>query len=213
MTMTFHEQLYRDSDAMARLASLRLTICGAGALGANLAETLARMGARRIRVIDRDHIETRNLSTQPWESGDVGSRKADLIGSRLYRIARLEAESICRELTDENAERYLTGSDLVLDTFDNTLSRAAVIDFCAEKTIPCLHAGLAGDYAEVVWNDDYRLPSSTLDDICDYPLARNLVLLTVAVAAECVIRFAADGCQESYTIALRDFAIRPYLKA
>ena len=34
----------------------------------------------------------------------------------------------------------------------------------------------------VIWNECYRVPSPSSDDVCDYPLARNLVMLTVAVA-------------------------------
>ncbi len=48
---------------MQRLRQVLVTVCGAGALGANLAENLARQGFTRIRVIDRDRVEERNLST------------------------------------------------------------------------------------------------------------------------------------------------------
>jgi molybdopterin/thiamine biosynthesis adenylyltransferase len=43
-----------------------VTVCGAGALGANITENLARSGAGSLVVIDRDRIEERNLSTQPY---------------------------------------------------------------------------------------------------------------------------------------------------
>ena len=43
---------------------------------------------------------------------------------------------------------------------------------------------LAADYAEIIWNDRYRVPSPSHDDVCDYPLARNLVTLAVSVACE-----------------------------
>ena len=104
----------------------------------------------------------------------------------------------------------LKGSALVIDTFDNSVARQAVTDFCARASLPCLHAGLAGDYGEVIWNEQYRVPSPTQDDICDYPLARNLVMLTVAVACEVVVGFAATGERRSFTVTLGDFAVKPF---
>ncbi len=48
---------------MTKLKNLSVTVCGAGALGANITENLARAGFSQLRVIDCDCIEERNLST------------------------------------------------------------------------------------------------------------------------------------------------------
>jgi hypothetical protein len=40
-------------------------------------------------------------------------------------------------------------------------------------------------------------------------LARNLVLLTVSVVAETLLRHLATGAQENWSITLGDFAVRP----
>lgn len=94
----------------------------------------------------------------------------------------VKIEARAEELTAENAKEFLRG--LVIDAFDNGTSRQAVKDACLQIKLDCLHVGLADGYAEIIWNEQYRVPSSAQDDICDYPLARNLVLLTVAVACE-----------------------------
>ncbi len=74
--------------------------------------------------------------------------------------------------------------------------------------IPCLHAGLSADYAEVIWNEFYRVPSEVNDDVCDYPLARNLVMLTVAVACEAIASFIATKEQRNFTITLKDLSVQ-----
>lgn len=79
---------------------------------------------------------------------------------------------------------------------------------CRETCLPCLHVGLFADYGEAIWNDTYRVPSDAGQDVCDYPLARNLVLLTVA-AAETLAPFILHGEQANWSIARRDFAVRP----
>lgn len=209
MSVFHHEQLYRSDEVMRQLRDFAVTVCGAGALGANVTESLARQGFAKLRVIDRDRVEERNLSTQPYYRSDIGAFKAKILTNALYRAMGVTVDGRAEELTATNAAKLLNGSALVIDTFDNSVSRQAVKDFCASANLPCLHVGLAGDYAEVVWNEVYRVPSAANDDVCDYPLARNLVMLTVAVACEVIVAYAATGKRRSLTITLEDFAIKP----
>ena len=204
----YHERLYRGAELMQRLNEFRIAVCGAGALGANITENLSRQGFNRIRLIDRDRVEERNLSTQPYFMADIGSFKAKILSNALYRAVAVEIEAKAEELTANNASRLLKDVDLVIDTFDNSKSRRLVTDHCSETGVACLHVGLSRDYAEVIWNDVYRVPSNANDDVCDYPLARNLIALTVSVGCEVVIRFIEQNEQESYTITLGDFAVR-----
>lgn len=206
----YHEQLYRTEEVMQRMKELRVTVCGGGALGANLVESLARQGFGRLGVIDRDRVEKRNLSTQPFYRTDVGAHKAKILANTLYRALAVKVEPYVEELTPANAGKLLAGSGLVIDTFDNSGSRQAVKDACEKANLPCLHVGLAGVYAEIIWNSVYRVPSDANDDVCDYPLARNLVGLTVAIAGETIVSYVAKGEQNSYTVTLGDFAVRPF---
>jgi molybdopterin/thiamine biosynthesis adenylyltransferase len=115
-----------------------------------------------------------------------------------------------KTLDAQNVAKLLKGSELVIDCFDNSRSRLAIQEACRELGVPCLHAGLADGYGEVIWNEWYRVPSSSQDDVCDYPLARNLVTLAVSVTAESVLRFLIDRTKENWSITLRDLSIRPY---
>jgi molybdopterin-synthase adenylyltransferase len=206
----FHERLYRGDEAMRRVHEMKVTVCGAGALGANITESLARQGFWKLRLIDRDRIEERNLSTQPYFKSDVGAFKAKILGNSLYRALGVEVEAIAEDLTPANADRLLSGRELVLDTFDNSVSRGLVKDSCERLGLACLHVGLATDYAEVIWNESYRVPSDANDDVCDYPLARNLIMLAVGVACEVAINFVIRADKKSYTMTLADFAVREF---
>lgn len=208
MSIFFHEQLYRTDAVMAKLKNYSVTICGAGALGANLAENLARSGFGKLKVIDRDRIEERNLSTQPYYRSDVGAFKAKILANNLYRAIGTKVAAAPKELTSVNVAQLLKDSQLIVDVFDNSVARQVVKDYGDSTGIPCLHAGLSTDYAEVIWNDVYRVPSDINDDVCDYPLARNLVMLTVAVACEAIVSFIAAGEPRNVTITLKDLAVR-----
>jgi molybdopterin-synthase adenylyltransferase len=208
MSIFFHEQLYRSRQSMAKLRDYPVAICGAGALGANIAETLARSGFGKLKVIDCDRIEERNLSTQPYYRSDIGAFKAKILANNLYRAIGVHIEAETKRLAATNTKQLLGQSSLVIDAFDNSASRQAVKNHCDRTGQPCLHAGLASDYAEVIWNDLYRVPSDVNDDVCDYPLARNLVLLTVAIACESAVGLILSGNQRSFTITLKDLSIQ-----
>lgn len=210
MTFLFHEERYRSAELMQKLQQHGVTVCGAGALGANLVENLARSGFNKLKVIDFDRIEERNLSTQPYYRSDVGAFKAKILANQLYRAIGLKLEVETKKLTATNVEQQLQGSALVIEAFDNSVARQVVKDYCDRANLPCLHAGLAADYAEVIWNSCYRVPSNRQDDVCDYPLARNLVMLTIAITSEAAIDWIATGAQRSFTITLKDLSIQEF---
>jgi molybdopterin/thiamine biosynthesis adenylyltransferase len=192
---------------MTKLAKAWIALCGAGALGSNLADNLARQGVRALRVIDLDRVEEHNISTQLYGEAEIGAWKAEALRNRLFRTTGVEIEAIRKELSAENARTLLKEVDLILDTFDNSRSRQAVQEAARALKTPCLHVGLYADYGEVVWDEQYRVPRDVAGDVCDYPLARNLVMLTVAVASELALRFVVTGGQHSRSITLRDFAV------
>jgi molybdopterin/thiamine biosynthesis adenylyltransferase len=200
-----HEEIYRGADAVAKLAGPQVTICGAGALGSHLADNLARQGFRKLRVIDRDRVEEHNVSTQLYDAADVGAWKVEVLRNRLFRAVEIEVDAVAKELSERTARSQLKGSNVVVDTFDNSASRRLVQQHCRDANIRCLHVGLYADYCEAIWDEHYRVPNDVAGDVCEYPLARNLVLMAVALAAELLVRFVLDGKKLDYSATLRDF--------
>lgn len=206
----YHEALYRGRDALNRLAQMRLLVCGAGAVGSNLVDNLARQGFRRVTVIDFDRIEAHNAGTQTYAESDVGAFKVEVLQAEIFRAVSIEITALRQRLTARNAGRLLGETDLVVDGFDNHESRALVTEHCRDHDIPCLHVGLSADYAEILWNDTYRVPQDVTGegvDVCDYPLARNLIQFAVALASEAVVRFALEHRQQDYSFTLQDLRI------
>jgi molybdopterin/thiamine biosynthesis adenylyltransferase len=204
-----HEDLYRGADSMSRLAKASLTLCGAGALGSQLADNLVRQGFGPLRVIDRDRVEEHNVSTQLYGVSDIGAWKVEVLRNRLFRAANVEIDAVARELTGRNAQSLLKDSGILVDTFDNSTSRRLVQEQSRTLGVPCLHVGLFADYGEVIWDEHYRVPADVAGDVCDYPLARNLVMLVTAAASETLVRFVLDGARQNWSVTLGDFAIRP----
>ncbi|MDQ7824526.1 MAG: ThiF family adenylyltransferase [Candidatus Eremiobacteraeota bacterium] len=192
-------------------AEKRLLICGAGTLGGNLAENLARMGIKRFTVLDRDRVEERNLANQPYSTADVGQPKAKALAFFLSRACRAEVTSLNKDLVEGNSDHLLKDCGLVIDAFDNSMARGIVKDTAARLSIPCVHAGISNDgYGEVIWNERYRVPEGGGEDPCERPLSRNLSLLVVSVATEVILAYLEEGTMRNYTVTLKDLAITEY---
>src|SRR5688500_2149630 len=126
-----HEELYRGGvERLARLRELRVVLCGAGALGSNLADNLARQGFTSLCAIDHDRVEEHNVGTQLYGENEVGVWKVEALRNRLFRAAGVELDAVRKELTAQNAPALLKGAGLVVDTFDNSASRRLVQDAC-----------------------------------------------------------------------------------
>ncbi len=204
-----HEQIYRD---LGERADALVTIAGAGALGANLTEHLARMGLRNLRVLDHDLIEARNLSTQPWQTQDIGASKARTLTYMLYRAVGARVDGRHVFVTQANAGELVRGSTLVVDAFDNIASRRIISRAAHARSIPCCHIALGGegDYGCALWDDAYVLPATTeAPDLCDYPLARPVAHLVAAAAAEAIFTFLMDGTRRGFEVTLRDLRLTP----
>jgi molybdopterin/thiamine biosynthesis adenylyltransferase len=205
-----HEALYRGDEALARLGEVRLAVCGAGAVGSNLVDNLVRQGFRHLTVIDFDRVEVHNVGTQTYAESDAGAFKVEVLQAEVFRAVGIEISARRKRLTEQNVARLLAGADLVVDGFDNHQARALVTEHCRANHLPCLHVGLSADYAEVFWNEGYRVPHDVGDagaDVCDYPLARNLIQFAVAVASEALVRFVLEGRKQDHSFTLKDLQI------
>jgi len=201
---TAHERAWRGPAYLNDAGNV--TICGAGALGANLAESLARCGVGPIVVVDRDRVEASNLGTQPYVAADVGAPKAEALAFALDAAVHAHVSGVVVELGDNTAVRLLRGSRLVIDAFDNHAARAQVQETCRQLRLPCLHVGMSGDgYGEAAWDDGYMVPADSSEPApCDYPLARSLVMLVTAAATEVVLRMLEDGRRDACCVTLGD---------
>ena len=207
-----HEEIYRGKELTKKLSKHSLTVCGAGALGSNLIDNLTRQGLSNVKVIDMDRVEVHNLNTQVYSDSDVGALKVDALKNKVFRNIGAEIEAVNKELTSANVKQLLKKSTLVVDMFDNNKARQCVQDEVRARKIPCLHVGLNADYAEVIWDEKYRVPKDqTEGDVCDYPLARNIAMLACIVATEEILSFCLDAKPRysNWSITLKDLAIRP----
>ena len=203
-----HEQIYRGQDLIDKLSRVRVTICGAVRSARTWRTTSS--GRASVRCASSITIGSRNTTSRPNCTANRMSAAGRwmCLRNRLFRTAGVEIDAVRKELAGTNARQLLKDCDLIIDTFDNSASRQLTQQSSRALNIACLHVGLNADYGEAIWDERYRVPRDVAGDVRDYALARNLVMMTVAIASEVVLRFVAGGTREDWSITLTDFAAR-----
>jgi molybdopterin/thiamine biosynthesis adenylyltransferase len=137
-------------DGQDRIHAAHVAVVGCGALGTVQAETLARSGVGRLRLIDRDFVEWSNLQRQfLFEEADAvdGLPKAVAAARRLARVnSEIAIEPEVADLTPANIEDLLEGVGLIVDGTDNFEARFLLNDYAVREGIPWIYAAAVGSY-------------------------------------------------------------------
>ncbi len=126
----------------------RVLICGCGALGSVLANTLARAGVGHLRIVDRDFLELNNLQRQVlYDEADVaaGIPKAVAAANHLRRInSSIEIEPIVVDVDATNVRQLTKDVDVIVDGTDNFEIRYLLNDVAVSDRIPWIYGGCIG---------------------------------------------------------------------
>lgn len=144
------------------LGRARVTIIGAGGLGAPAALYLAAAGIGHITLIDPDTVSLDNLQRQIlFRTGDVGSSKVETGAATLQALnPGTQVTPIQASVDDENASALLAGADLVLDGCDNFETRFAVNAASRALSLPLI-SGAVGR-----WDGQVSLFNANKDAPC-----------------------------------------------
>jgi adenylyltransferase/sulfurtransferase len=131
-----------------RLAQSRALVCGCGALGSVLANTLVRAGVGAVRIVDRDFIETNNLPRQVlFDEADVaaGLPKAVAAAEKLRRVnSAAQIEPIVADIDHANIGQLCEGVDAIVDGTDNFETRFLINDAAVSRGLPWVYGGCVG---------------------------------------------------------------------
>ena len=129
------------------LEQLKVGIVGLGSVGALAAESMGRMGVRRLVMIDMDRVERHNLdrllNAGRW---DVGRYKVDVAAEHLERTAAYpfhELVALPLSLRESRAYRSLADCDVILACADKPIARDLVNHLAVCHLIPAIEAGVA----------------------------------------------------------------------
>jgi len=154
---SFHEKYSRQilfrpigAEGQRRLLSASAVIVGCGAIGAAAANLLVRAGVGRVRLIDRDFVESSNLHRQIlFDEQDARDAlpKAVAAERKLRAInSSVEIAGVVADVGPANAEELLGGYGVILDGTDNFESRLLINDFAVKHAVPWIYAAAVASY-------------------------------------------------------------------
>ncbi len=137
-----------------KLVQSKVALCGCGALGTVLANHLARAGVGRLRIIDRDFIETHNLQRQIlFDEDDVAQNlpKAEAAARKLRAInSEIEIEAVVTDIDHTNILELVGDADLILDGTDNFETRYLINDAAVKLGKPWIYGGVIGSEGQTM---------------------------------------------------------------
>jgi molybdopterin-synthase adenylyltransferase len=127
-----------------RLASARVIVIGAGALGNEVLKNLALLGVGHVVVVDMDRIERSNLSRSVlFRSEDRGEPKAIVAAHRLRELhPEIEVTPLVGEVSRVLGMGWYFDADLAIGCLDNREARMWVNRCCWRAGKPWIDGGI-----------------------------------------------------------------------
>ena len=118
-----------------KLLKSSVLIVGAGGLGSPIAIYLTALGIGNIGIVDKDIVETSNLSRQIiFSNNDVKKRKSIIAINKLKKLnPDIHLKSFQKKLTNKNINQIAKNFDVVVDGSDNFRTRFLINDYCLEN--------------------------------------------------------------------------------
>ena len=146
----------------AVLKNKKVFVAGCGGLGGYIIEYLTRIGVGEIVACDGDCFDETTLNRQVLSCEDnIGKNKAEEAFKRAKAIfPEIVFTSVTEFITEENAEKLISGCDVVIDALDSVKARKVLASACNKLGIPLVHGAIEGWFAQV----SVVMPGSTLID-------------------------------------------------
>jgi len=128
------------------LLNSKVAVVGVGGLGTVSSIYLALAGVGKLRLIDQDTVELKNLHRQIlYKISDLHYPKAEIASNQLKKMnPMIETEAVSENINSRNVEELLEGVDCVVDGLDNMSTRYLINRTCVEKKIPYVFGAAIG---------------------------------------------------------------------
>ena len=140
--------LFQDigEEGQQKINSKTILIVGMGALGTHLAEGLVRAGIKKLRLIDRDYVETSNLQRQTLfnESDAFEATPKVIAAERALKQIRSDVmiEPVINHADVHVLSELTKDVDLIMDATDNFDTRMVINDIAYKHDIPWIYGGV-----------------------------------------------------------------------
>ncbi|HEY2252783.1 MAG TPA: ThiF family adenylyltransferase [Planctomycetaceae bacterium] len=141
-------------EGQQRIRKARVLLCGCGALGSAIADSLVRAGVGFLRLVDRDFVELSNLQRQVlFDEQDIADQLPKVIAAA-RKLAKINHEvvlnPIVADIDHNNMLSLAANVDLIVDGMDNFETRFLINDASLESRIPWIYGGCIGSHGQVM---------------------------------------------------------------
>ncbi|MGB3241269.1 MAG: sulfur carrier protein ThiS adenylyltransferase ThiF [Candidatus Omnitrophota bacterium] len=134
------------AENLERIQAVKVGIAGAGGLGSNCAFNLARVGFKKLKIIDFDVIDHSNLNRQFYFFDQIGMDKVEALKVNLERInPDMEIEILTKKIESANVRELFSDCDIVVEAFDKAEYKSMIVSHLLDTDKFIVSAsGLAG---------------------------------------------------------------------
>ncbi|HKL73705.1 MAG TPA: ThiF family adenylyltransferase [Clostridia bacterium] len=134
---------------LASIKDKKIAIIGAGGLGGNLINYIARLNPKAILIFDGDVFCQSNMNRQLFcTDKTLNLNKAQCAKDAVINYTTAEVTAISQHLTWENSF-ILKDFDVIMDATDNIEARRLMERACNEYKIPVIHGAICGLFGQV----------------------------------------------------------------
>lgn len=168
------------SEVWQRLTELSLVVVGIGRTGSLVAASLARLGCRKVTLIDPDRVELHNVDAMDLvTSADLGCFKAEVVAQRMRELnPHLDVRPLTISVFSQEAHAALKSAQVILCTVDNPAARLVTGAVATAYLKPWLDVGTGV----------FRVRSE-IDGT-----ANDVRLLSLQMGADVRLVLPGDGC-------------------
>lgn len=135
-------------DNFTKIQSAVVLVAGAGGLGCNVLQLIARIGFGTIHIFDPGIVDKPDLNRQTlYNENDLGHIKADVAAANLKKI-NSDINVIAHKVEIEN-ETLPPELDIAIDCLDSFKGRLVLENLFFNKGIPLIHGGATQFFGQV----------------------------------------------------------------
>lgn len=182
-----------------------VAIVGIGALGSHVA--LFLRNAARLKVIDFDRVEAKNLLSQFHHRQATAKLKVESLKQTMSLLFNVQVATASVRLAWDNADVLLKDARLVIDCVDNAASRRLIQRYAEQAGLPVLHGALAmnGEYGRVGWRESFRVDDEdpNAEATCEDGAFLPFIATVASYVADAAQRYLKTGARRDINVTPR----------
>jgi len=160
------------SKSLEKIQNNHILICGVGGVGSFVLESIARLGIKKITIVDFDIVDITNINRQLYAlHSTIGLRKVDVARNRVLDInPSVSIKTYFLKISSDTIDEIFSDHyDFVVDAIDDVQAKVLLIQKATSLSIPIISSMGTGNKL-----DPTKLKIMNLNQTSYCPLAKKM---------------------------------------